>query len=446
MRKFSIPKPVISIINTLNAVGQEAYIVGGCVRDLLLGMEPADWDITTSAEPELVKSLFSRTVDTGLEHGTVTVMIDKEGYEVTTYRVDGKYEDHRRPKEVCFTKSLKEDLLRRDFTINAMAYNDQEGIIDLYKGQEDLENALIRCVGKAEDRFMEDALRMLRAIRFSAKLDFDIEETTYEAIKSLAYLIEHVSAERIQVELSKTLISKQPDKIRELVNTGLIKHIIPEYESIIGLDQENPNHCLTVDEHTYRSLLHVEAKSALRWAMYFHDMGKGETKTVDDKGVGHFYGHPNVSADMAKTVLKRLKFDNKTLERVTRLVRYHDYRFPADKISVRKGIHTIGQAYFDDYLKIRRADIRGQHPDFMEDRLADLDDIEKSYQEILADEECVSLKNLAVNGNDILSLGVKKGKSVGRILEELLELVLDNQALNTKVQLLGLAKEIKDRA
>lgn len=445
MDTFSVPSDALHIIDVLHSAGEEAYIVGGCVRDLLLGLTPYDWDITTSATPEKVKSLFRRTIDTGIEHGTVTVMMDKIGYEVTTYRVDGEYEDYRRPKEVVFSRNLSEDLLRRDFTINAMAYNPYEGLVDPYGGLQDLESKLIRCVGNAMDRFNEDALRMLRAIRFSAKLGFVIESNTYQAIQKLASLIVHVSVERIQVELTKTLLSNEPEKIRELVNCGLIDFIFPEFHPIIGLEQKNPYHRKSVDEHTYETLNYVRPESRLRWTMYLHDVGKGYVKSTDSQGVDHFYGHQKISSEIANKFLKKMHFDNKTIEGVTKLVLVHDERINADERSVRRAMSRIGVDFFEDFLEIKEADIKGQSFEYIESNLAYISEIRNIYTKICFEKQCLSIKDLAVNGRDIIALGFENGKIIGDLLNELLEYVLEEPSRNTlselKSQVLKIMKE-----
>lgn len=438
MKIINVPEDVSEILNLIHDSGEEAYVVGGCVRDSLLGVEPHDWDITTSATPEQVKALFKRTVDTGLSHGTITVLINNEGYEVTTYRVDGKYEDFRRPKEVTFTSSLSEDLLRRDFTINAMAYNHQEGIIDLYNGREDLQKGLIRCVGTAYDRFNEDALRMLRAIRFSAKLGFQIEEDTYAAITELAHLIQHVSAERINVEITKTLVSPNPKHIKELATTNLLEYIIPEFVPVVGLEQNNPYHKFSVDNHIYESLKHIDALAHLRWAMYLHDIGKGYTKTTDEQGIDHFYKHPAISEKLAKQIMKKLKFDNKTFDRVSKLIRFHDDRFPIDKKAVRRAVNRVGVDYFDDLLLIKEADIKSQHHNYEEENLGKLKEIRDFYEEILEDNECLTIKDLNINGNDLKGIGITEGKKIGESLKFLLDQVLENPELNDKDQLISL--------
>ena len=322
--KIQMPVNANRIIHTLQEAGHEAYIVGGCVRDAILGKEPGDWDITTSAKPEEVKALFRRTIDTGIEHGTVTVMFDKEGYEITTYRVDGKYEDHRRPTSVTFTASLIEDMKRRDFTINAMAYNETEGVIDHFDGMGDLKRKMIRCVGEPKERFDEDALRILRALRFSAQLDFSIDEKTKEAIRNQAVYLKDISAERIHVELTKLLVSSHPERLRTAYELGVTKIVLPEFDAMMETEQNNKHHMYTVGEHTLCVVQEVPATEALRWAALLHDVAKPCTKTSDETG-DHFYEHNRVGVDMAEDILRRLKFDNVTIGRVKRLVLWHDY-------------------------------------------------------------------------------------------------------------------------
>ena len=288
---LEIPKNAETILHILEKAGYEAYVVGGCVRDSILGRSPDDWDITTSAKPEQVKALFHRTVDTGLQHGTVTVLMEKEGYEVTTYRVDGEYEDGRHPKEVTFTASLKEDLKRRDFTINAMAYNPSSGLVDLFGGLEDIERKIIRCVGDPLERFTEDALRIMRAVRFSAQLGFAIEEETRKALKVLAPNLKHVSAERIQVELVKLLMSPHPDYLRVAYEAGITAEFLPEFDACMTTSQNTPHHCYTVGEHILHSLCHVRADKVLRITMLLHDIGKPVVRKTDENGRDHFKMH-----------------------------------------------------------------------------------------------------------------------------------------------------------
>lgn len=435
-RKIVLPENVKKIIETLQESGYEAYAVGGCVRDSVLGRTPQDWDITTSAMPQETKALFDKTFDTGIEHGTITVLLDHEGYEVTTYRIDGKYEDNRHPKKVTFTRSLKEDLLRRDFTINAMAYNDVDGIVDIFGGMTDLKKGIIRCVGNATARFSEDALRILRGIRFAAQLGFEIDAEAKEAMKKLAPTLQKISAERIQVELVKILISDRPDMLRTAYELGITKQFIPEFDLLMETGQETPHHMYTVGEHTLHALKNVRPDRILRLTMLLHDMGKPEYKTVDEMGQAHFKKHAIGSERIAKDILRRLKFDNDTIRTVSRLVLYHDYRMPAEAKNVRKAMNKIGEDIFPYYMEVRRADVLAQSTYLREQKLKNLDDIEALYAQIKEKKQCVSLKELAVSGSDLIAIGIKPGKEIGEILNRLLELVIENPELNKKEILL----------
>lgn len=444
--KIIMPEAVKEIIERLESAGYEAFAVGGCVRDAVLGREPADWDITTSALPEEVKNLFSRTIDTGIQHGTVTVMKDHVGYEVTTYRIDGEYEDARHPKEVSFTVNLIEDLKRRDFTINAMAYNDRAGLVDAFDGIGDLEKKIIRCVGNPKDRFGEDALRMLRAVRFSAQLGFSIEEETKEAIRELAGNLEKISAERIQVELVKLLTSDHPDYLRTAYETGITAVVLPEFDACMACEQNHPCHVGNVGEHTLDALLQVEKDKVLRLTMLFHDFGKPLTHSKNEDGVSHFYGHAEVSAEMARDILRRLKFDNDTTDKVKKLVAEHDRFIKNEPNRVRRAVSKVGKDLFPYFLKVRRADILAQNPEMTEERLRELERLEELYEAVLAKEEAVSVKELAVDGKDLIAAGVPQGKQIGEILNDLLELVLEQPEKNTKEDLLAKAEEILKNA
>ncbi|MBS6396397.1 MAG: CCA tRNA nucleotidyltransferase [Clostridiales bacterium] len=440
--QIQIPEKVNRIIRTLAAAGHEAYAVGGCVRDAVLGREPADWDITTSASPSEVKALFYRTVDTGIQHGTVTVMLGREGFEVTTYRVDGEYEDCRHPKEVQFTKSLSEDLKRRDFTINAMAYNEEEGLVDEFDGVGDLKRGIIRCVGNAEERFTEDALRMLRAVRFSAQLGFVLEEETKAAIRRLCGNLQKVSAERIQVELVKLLVSPHPEKLLDAWETGMTAVVLPEFDACMACGQNNPHHVGTVGEHTVLSLQKVEADRVLRLAMLFHDFGKPKAKSTDSWGVDHFYGHQADSEELAGRILRRLRFDNETTRQVKKLVYYHDYHPARTPAGVRRAANKIGEELFPLYLKVQKADILAQSPDTQPEKLAALDEVRQLYEQILEEKNCFSLKQLAVTGRDLMGAGVPAGPVLGEILNRLLDLVIEDPDQNQKEVLLREAADI----
>ena len=435
-RTIQLPEKVGRIIGTLQEHGYEAYAVGGCIRDSILGREPEDWDITTSAMPEETKALFDKTFDTGIQHGTITVLLEKEGFEVTTYRIDGKYEDSRHPKEVTFTRNLREDLLRRDFTINAMAYNETDGLVDIFGGLEDLEAGMIRCVGTAKERFKEDALRILRGVRFAAQLGFDIEEDTRQGMKELAWTLQNISAERIQVELVKMITSKRPEMLREAYELGMTRIVLPECDQLMTTGQETPHHMYSVGEHTLHAMKNIRADKILRLAMLLHDMGKPALKTVDEAGVAHFKKHALESERIAENVLRRLKFDNDTIRKVTRLVRCHDLRMPATAKSVRSAMNQIGEELFPYYMEVRRADVLAQSMYQREEKIENLDQIEELYHQIVEDGDCVSLKDLAVTGRDLIASGMKPGKKIGEKLEELLKLVIEDPKLNTKEELL----------
>ena len=432
--RIELPEKVRLIINCITEAGYEAYAVGGCIRDSILGRVPDDWDITTSATPLEVKKLFRRTIDTGIQHGTVTVMLDKEGFEVTTYRIDGKYEDGRHPEEVTFTPNLEEDLKRRDFTINAMAYNEQDGLVDLFGGMQDIQAKIIRCVGDPIARFNEDALRIMRAIRFGAQLGYEIDSETKQAIKELAPNLTKISAERIQVELTKLLVSPHPEAMRTVYETGVADVIMPEFAAIMETQQNHPHHSYSVGEHTIRAMQKVEGRKELRLAMLFHDMGKPLCLTTDEQGITHFYGHAQHSTEIARKILRRLRFDNDTTNTVCRLVQYHDYgnSVDPDRRIVRRAMNKIGGDLFPLLFEVKRADILAQSETFRERKLKRLAKWQELYAQILQRQECVSLKTLAVTGSDLIALGMKPGKELGDTLQELLELVLDQPECNTK--------------
>lgn len=455
MIQIPIPEPVDWIIRKLDEAGFEAYAVGGCVRDTILGRTPGDWDITTSALPEQVKSIFRRTIDTGIEHGTVTVMIRHEGFEVTTYRVDGDYQDGRHPTSVTFTPSLIEDLKRRDFTINAMAYRPGKGVVDCFDGLSDLENKIIRCVGDPEERFNEDALRMMRAVRFSAQLGFTIEEKTKAAIKKLAGNLRLISQERIQAELLKLITSPHPDHIRMAYETGITAVVLPEFDRMMVVSQHNPFHALSVGEHTIQSLHHVEADPLLRLTMLFHDMGKPDCLRIDADGTTHFKQHAVVGAEITQAALRRLKFDNHTIENVTALVRWHDSMRDCviidqdktvspqpNKRAIRRLASRIGRDRFPWLMKVNLADNLAKTELAQSLILPCLEVIGEAYEEIIAAEDCLTLKELAIGGRDLMAIGIPPGKEIGRILGACLEWVLDEPARNERETLLDYAKSI----
>ncbi|MCD8329150.1 MAG: HD domain-containing protein [Lachnospiraceae bacterium] len=433
---IELPPQVQNILRILREAGFEAYIVGGCVRDALLAREPGDWDITTSASPQEVKALFRRTIDTGIQHGTVTVLMGGTGYEVTTYRVDGIYEDGRHPKQVSFTRSLAEDLKRRDFTINAMAYHPEEGIVELHGGLADLTHGGSRGVGEPSERFQEDALRILRAVRFSAQLDFTIEEETLAAIRAFAPRLTLISHERIQVECHKLLLSPHPERFLTLYETGITAILFPEFDRMMETPQNHPYHCYSVGLHTIETLKAVPADPVLRWAALLHDVGKLSTHTVDEKGIDHFHGHAAASAGFARRFLQDLRFDNRTVRLVTLLVRYHDYKLGMSEEDLRRTMYRVGAENFPRLLTLRRADAAAKSPLGRERLLPCCDRVEALYTEIITRGDCTSLKDLAVTGQDLIAAGFRPGKEIGATLEQLLELVLVHPEYNTKEELM----------
>lgn len=410
-----LPEDVKVIIDTLYAHGHEAYAVGGCVRDMILKREPGDWDITTSAKPEETKELFEKTFDTGIEHGTITVLLNGVGYEVTTYRIDGSYEDSRHPSEVEFTRNLTEDLKRRDFTINAMAYNDKEGLVDIFEGAQDLERKIIRCVGNAEERFGEDALRILRAIRFSAQLGFEIEDETKRGIQNLAHTLVHISAERIQVEMVKLLVSSNPDFINIAYELGVTKVIFPEWDK--GMKEG-------VGPQILKALKLIEEDKMLRIAILLYGTDEGS----------------------AKAILRRLKFDNETIKVVSRLVRFANAPITLDKRSTRYAMYEIGTDLFEWHLQVQCAMIQAKQEndrtEAVKEALEQLEVMESLYREVIEKQQCTSLKQLAVTGNDLIACGVKQGKEIGEVLHKLLLLVLDEPEYNEVEYLREKAREM----
>ncbi|KEI98348.1 CCA tRNA nucleotidyltransferase [Clostridium botulinum] len=444
--KIQISKGVEYIINTLQENGYEAYIVGGAVRDSLLERKVNDWDITTSANPQEVVNIFEnlgyKIILTGLKHGTVTILISSIGYEVTTFRVDGEYEDNRHPKEVKFTSNLREDLKRRDLTINAMAYNDKIGLVDYFHGLEDLNNKIIRCVGNSKDRFNEDSLRMLRCIRFASQLNFHMEESIKLNIRELSRNIANVSMERIRDELCKILVSSQPVYgIKNIVELNLMDYIIPELKVCVGFKQHNIHHDKDVYEHILSVVENVPSKLELRLAALLHDIGKPKCFSIGDNGQGYFYGHQKISADMTKDILKRLKFDNKTVDKVDKLVynhmaRYNKLRTP----NIKKFINKVGIDNLDDLFELQIADIKGSAKEYHSfDNVLNL---KIKCEKILSEKQPLTIKDLDINGYDLMELGINQGKEIGIMLNKLLDIILENPNLNNKEDLIKIVESI----
>lgn len=457
---IDMPEKVRFIIDTLLEHGHEAYAVGGCVRDAILGREPGDWDITTSANPQQVKKLFRRTIDTGIQHGTVTIMLNKEGFEVTTYRIDGEYEDSRHPKSVEFTTNLVEDLKRRDFTINAMAYNHVTGLVDEFNGIEDLKRKRIVCVGNPMERFDEDALRMLRAVRFSGQLGFTIDEDTKRAIVKLAPTIQNISRERIRVEIDKLICSDNCEKLEDAYHIGLTNYIFPELGRMFETEQNNPHHKYNVGTHCLKAVdyFNKEIKasdaykscgfdkkmdSVLCWTLLLHDIGKTVTKTTDEAGINHFKGHDLEGQRMAAKVLKGLKFDNFTIDTASRIIKWHDYRYESSDEAVRRALNKIGVNLIYPLLIVQYADIMAQSNYQLEEKTARLKNAAEKIRGIFQKHQCVTMKELAVNGHDLMEIGFKPGRVIGETLQKLLDLVIENPDKNEKEILLEKARSYK---
>ncbi|MBR1864296.1 MAG: HD domain-containing protein [Ruminococcus sp.] len=442
--KINVPPYVSAVISRLERSGFQAYMVGGCVRDSLMGKEPHDYDICTDALPEEMLNVFGdfHTIATGLKHGTLTVMSDHFPVEVTTFRSDGDYTDHRRPDFVRFERELSEDLKRRDLTVNAMCYNEKQGLVDLFGGADDLNSGIIRCVGRPEERFSEDALRIMRAMRFASVLDFRIEEGTAAAMRTKADLLRFVSAERIFTELKKLLCGPAVERVL-LGYKDLMALIIPELGPCIGCGQNCVHHCFDVYGHICRSVAEIEPDEELRLTMLFHDIGKPLKKTTDAAGADHFKLHPLAGADIAERVLSRMKSSRKTVRRVVPLVLEHDNRIPARKKSVKRLISKYDYDFMTDWLKVRRADTLAQSEHMRAEKLAELDRIEELVEEIKAENSCLKLSDLAVNGTDLMAMGIQ-GRAIKERLNAALEAVIDERVPNEREALLGYIGGLED--
>ena len=442
--KINIPADANELIHTLQNNGHSAYIVGGCVRDSILGRTPHDYDICTSATPSEMLEIFKdkKIIETGLQHGTVTVVVNGEPYEITTYRIDGIYSDNRRPDTVIFTDKLVEDLRRRDFTINAMAYNDEEGLIDPFNGMEDIKYKKISCVGRAEDRFGEDALRILRAIRFAAQLEFTIMPGTDWEIHKQYKNLENISIERINSEFCK-IASSDDFCVELLLYKDVFSLFIPELKDMFDFPQNNPWHIWDVFGHTIHAVEYCDSDDlVVRLAVFFHDFGKPHSYQDGEDGIRHFKGHGKVSADMTDSIMKRLRFDNETRNNVVELVSYHDATFEVGKKYVKRWLNKIGEKQFRRLLQVKKADNKAQNLELSSDRIKEFSEIEALIDEVLQEDECFSLKDLAVNGKDLIGVGYKSGKELGNTLNKLLQLVIDGDCPNEKEKLLQEAENL----
>lgn len=434
------PQQIGVILTRLEQAGFPAYAVGGCVRDTLLGRVPEDWDVTTAARPEQVTALFAgHCIPTGLRHGTVTVRQDGLSVEVTTFRADGPYSDHRRPDAVYFSDSLAEDLARRDLTVNAMAMDVRGDITDLYGGRDDLRRGILRCVGDPDRRFDEDALRIMRTLRFASVLGFTVEARTAAALHRCAPLLRDIAAERLLTEMDRLLCGAYVLPVL-LAYPDVLGVFLPELLPCVGLDQRNRHHLYDVWEHTARSVAAIPPEPVLRWAMLLHDVGKPICFTVDGRGVGHFYGHPKVSAALAGEICRRLRMDKRTAHEIVTLVRWHDRDIPRTEKAIARAVHQLGEDTFRRLLAIKRADNLAQHPDYRS-RLTEIDRAEAILDGLLAKQACFSLRDLAVNGGDLLALGLR-GPAVGDALNALLEQVLDGTLPNEREALLDAVRRL----
>ena len=435
------------MIHTLQSHKHCAYVVGGCVRDCVLGRTPHDWDICTSATTSEMLEIFKdrRIIETGLQHGTITVVANEEPYEITTYRIDGNYSDSRRPDNVIFTDSLVEDLKRRDFTINAMAYNDEVGLIDPFRGMDDIEQKKIKCVGSAKDRFSEDALRLLRAIRFASQLNFVIETETSLEIHEQCNNLKNISIERINSEFCK-IVASNNFCAQMKVYRNVFSLFIPELMDMFEFPQNNPYHKYDVWNHTIHAIENCEDEELIvKLAVLLHDIGKPHSYQDGNNGIRHFKGHGRVSADMADEIMKRMRFDNDTRNAVVQLVYYHDATFKAGRKYIKRWLNKIDELQFRRLLQVRKADIKGQKPDYEKGRLQEILEIETLIEDITNEQPCISLKELAVDGNDVKRIMMlKEGKDVGYWLNIILNKVMDEELKNTKEDLVYYMTGITD--
>lgn len=442
-----LPDKVNYLLETLKYSNFEAYVVGGCVRDSILGLRPQDWDITTNATPDEIMQCFEnhKLLTAGIKHGTVGVIIDDKVYEITTFRIDGDYTDNRHPETVTFSKNIENDLSRRDFTVNAMAYNQEKGLIDIYGGLEDLKYKAIRCVGDPDKRFKEDALRILRALRFASTYDFTIEIKTSDAIFNNRLLLNKISEERIASEFNKLICG---DSAQYILNRyrRVISTFIPEIEVMFNYNQNTLHHNKSLWKHTTSALKRVDNDLILRLTMFFHDVGKPMAHTVDEiTGFSHFKGHNKFSVAIAESVLKRLKYSNEIINKVKTLILFHDVRFSDNKRQIKRLLSKIGEENFRDLLKIQKADILAQSTYKREEKIYNLSLAVATFEQIIKDNECLSLKDLAINGHNLIHIGITKGDDIGKTLNYLLMSVIDEKIPNEREILISEAKKFNSK-
>lgn len=441
MSEIKAPEQVKTALHLLQNSGFEAYAVGGCVRDSLLGHAPDDWDITTSARPAQTEAVFReyRLIETGLQHGTVTVILDGMPLEITTFRVDGAYLDARHPESVAFTRSLRDDLARRDFTVNTLCWNEKDGIVDWFGGIADLQNKILRAVGEPDKRFQEDALRILRGIRFASVLGFTLEAETANSILRNRRLLSAVAKERIRTEFGKLLCGQNAPQILERFHE-VIEIFIPELRPLVGCPQNTKYHCFDVFHHTLATLENIPPAEIPRICMFFHDFGKPACRRTDSDGTDHFKGHEQKSAEIAEPILRRLRYDNRTVKTVTERIRIHDTKSAVTKVQAKKLLSKIGVDNYRALMDMKRADCRGKaEPHAIDEKLQKMDAL---LTEILTNNECFSLKQLSVNGNDLKNIGMTDGKTICAALEALLCAVIEERCPNEKAALLEFAKRL----
>lgn len=437
-----IPASALNVIERLEHAGFEAWLVGGCVRDLVLGRNPEDWDVATSALPEAVSTIFPVCIPTGIRHGTVTAIVDGCAHEITTFRTESGYSDFRRPDRVVFVSDLHSDLARRDFTINAMAWHPRRGLEDPFSGLIDLEQRCVRAVGDPHMRFSEDALRMLRAVRFSAQLDFDLLDETMDAIRALCPNIAHVSPERIRSELDKWVMAQGTRRWPLLRESGLMAAILPELDRCFTVEQQSPWHDENVGDHTLRAVSLAPPVRIVRWTLLLHDLGKCETRMTDETGTHHFWGHAGRSEALAKDVMGRLRWDSRTIAQVLTLIRHHDREVPPHDKAVRRAVQAIGIDLFPYWLEVRRGDCKAQNPAKSGAVLESIEAVGVLFGKIINEKHCLNIKELAVSGEDILEMGVLQGPEVGKILKTLLNWVLEDPTRNRTDLLMAKARDI----
>ena len=440
---ITLPSAIEYVLSTLENNGYECFIVGGCVRDFLMGKMPHDYDVTTSATPEQIKECFKchKVIETGIKHGTITVVINGENIEITTYRIDGDYKDNRHPEQVEFSKNIEDDVKRRDFTINSIAYNPRSGFVDLFNGRTDIENGVITCVGNADERFNEDALRILRALRFASVLGFDISYETSDSIHKNKALIGNVSMERIWIEFKKLICGINAHKVF-LEYVDVIGVFIPEILKTVGFEQNNPYHCYDVFEHTVNAVKNAPDDVIIRLAAFFHDIGKPCVYSQDENGVGHFYSHGKVSEEIANAALTRLRCDNFTKEKVCMLVKYHDRPIELNERAIKKLLTKLSFEDVRSLLVLKRCDTLAQSPDIHNERCAYLDKIGELVDKIEADDACLSLHSLSIDGNDMKLLGIREGRAIGELLDLVLDSVINEKLPNEKDALLDYVKNL----